>query len=228
MSTKDLAAVCQRAITVSDEPTYAVVRDNPLLMALKIVYGDYDTVYTKKTYSGKGILLVDADGNRDTPFSGMKSVLVGHAKLSDSPFQQEAIEIYAIFEKYGVDLDRYKWAEETAQMKKLLEELFKPENAAKIERMQLTFALNQINAAQIAFEKLFNEIAEENSELRMMESASSIRKTLQTTLINYLNVVQAMNSLPGWKELYAKLDEMVKAAHNSRQIAPKTNTPPVI
>lgn len=226
ISTKDLAALGQRTISISDEPAFAVVKDNPLLAAVKTVYNEYDTVYTKKAYSGKGELLVAADTERDTPFAGFKNILLGYAKISSSAFQQDAKDIYAIIEKYGIDLNRYKWAEETAQMKKLIEELDKPENAAKIERMQLTGVVAQIEEAQTAFEKLFNEIAGENSELRIMESASSYRKTLETALRNYFNVVKAMNGLPGWKELYAKLDEAVKAANNSKQNAPKKDTPP--
>lgn len=228
LSTKDLAALGQRTITISDEPAFAVVKDNPLLAAVKTVYTDYDAVYTKKAYSGKGDLLIEADGNRDAPFGGFKFILLGHIKVSSSPYRQDAKDIYAIVEKYGIDLDRYKYAEETAQMKKLLEELDKPENAAKIERMQLTPVVTQIKEAQTAFEKLFNEVAGENSELRMLESASSFRKTLEVTLRNYFNVVKAMNQQPGWKELYAKLDEVVKAANNSRPTPPKTDTPPPV
>ena len=225
LSTKDLAALSQRTIVVSDEPAFAVVKDNPLLASLKSVYNEYDTVYTKKAYSGKSDLLMDGDDDRDAPFGGFKFILIGHIKVSSSPYKQDAKDIYSIIEKFGIDLDRYKWAEESAQMKKLLDELYRPANAAKIERMQLTAVLNQIKDAQTAFEKLFVEIAGENSELRMMESASSFRKVLETALRNYFNLVKAMNQLPGWKELYAKLDEMVKAANNNRQGPPKTDTP---
>jgi hypothetical protein len=225
LSTKDLAALSQRTIVISDEPAFTVVKDNPLLAAVKTVYNEYDAVYTKKAYSGKGELLIEADSNRDAPFGGFKFILLGHIKVSSSPYRQDAIDIYAIVEKYGIDLDRYKWAEETAQIKKLIEELDKPANAAKIERMQLTAVLNQIKEAQTTFEALFNEIIGENAELRLMESATSFRKTLETALRNYFNVVKAMNQLPGWKELYAKLDEAVKAANNNRKNPPKTDTP---
>jgi len=225
LSTKDLAALSQRTIVVSDEPAFAVVKDNPLLASLKSVYNEYDTVYTKKAYSGKSDLLTEADSKRDAPFGGLKFILLGHMKVSSSPYQQDAKDIYSIIESFGIDLDRYKWSEESAQMKKLLDELYKPANAAKIERMQLTAVLTQIKDAQTAFEKLFVEIAGENSELRLMESASSFRKTLETALRNYFNLVKAMNQHPGWKELYAKLDEMVKAANNNRTSSPKTDTP---
>lgn len=225
LSTKDLAALSQRTIAISDEPAFVVVKDNPLLAAVKTVYNEYDGVYTKKAYSGKGDQLVEADSVHDIPFSGLKSILIGHAKVSSSPFQQDAKDIYTIIEKYGIDLDRYKWAEETAQLKKLIEELDKPENVIKIDRMMLRQIVDHLKETHFAFEQLFNEIAGENAALHMMESASSMRKALEAALRNYLNVVKAMNAQPGWKELYAKLDEMVKAANNSRPTPPKTDTP---
>jgi len=222
LSTKDLAALSQRIIIISDEPAFAVVTNNPLLTAVR---NDYDAVYTKKTYSGKGDLLIEADKKRDALFSGLKFILQGHIRISSSPYHQNAKDIYAIIEQYGIDLDRYKYAEETAQLKKLLEDLGKPENAAKIANMQLTSIVTQIAEAQSAFETMFNQAAGENSELRLQESATSVRLNLETALHNYLNVVKAMNTQPGWRELYAKLDEVVKAANSSRPITTKTDTP---
>lgn len=225
LSTKDLAALCQRSIAVSDETAYAVVKDNPLLTTVKTVYGEYDLLYTKKSYSGKGDLLLVFDRNRDMPFGGLKDILIGHSKIENSPYQQDAKDIYAIIVRFSIDLDRYKWAEETAQMKKLLEELDKPENAAKIGRMNLTAIVTQIKEAQLAFENLFNEVAGENSELRLMESATSYRKTMESALRNYFNLIKAMNIMPGWRELYFKLDEVVKAANNSKLSSKPTSAP---
>lgn len=214
LSTKELAVTSQRTIAVSGEPAFAVVKNNPLLMALETVYNEYDAVYVKKAFSGKSEQLAEADKNRDIPFGGLKSILVGYSKLSLSPNNQAAKDIYAIIEKYGIALDRYTYAEETAQLKKLLEELDQPANAAKIEQMQLTPVLTQIKSAQAAFEQLFNEVAGENSELRLMESATSMRQQLEAALRNYFNLVKAMSNVPGWKELYAKLDEIAKAVYS--------------
>jgi len=219
LSTKELAAMSQRTIAVSDEAAFAVVKNNPLLEALQAVYNDYDAVYVKKTFSGKSELLAEADKKRDTLFGGLKDILVGHSKLTVSPYYQSAKDIYAIIEKHDIALDRYKYAEETAQLKKLLEELDLTDNAAKIEQMQLAAIVSQLKTAQVEFEKLFNETAGENSELRLMESATSMRKNLEAALRNYFNLVKAMSSQPVWKVLYAKLDEIAKAVYNTKAAA---------
>jgi hypothetical protein len=216
LSTKDLATLSQRTITVSDEPTFSVIKDNPLLTAVKTEYDFYDSLYTKKAFSGRGEELIQADNERDAPFGALKNILLGHTKASSSPYQQEAKELYAVVEKYGIALDRLKFAEETAQLVKLLEELDKTENVAKIEHLLLTPIVTQLKEAQVAFEKLFNELAGENADLRQTESATSHRRNLEAALRNYFNVVTAMSALSGWKELYTKLDEVAKAANNRK------------
>lgn len=222
LSTKDLATLSQRTISVSDEPTFTVVKDNPLLAAVKTEYNYYDAVYTKKAFSGKGGELIKADDERDSPFGGIKDILSGHIKSSSSPCHQEAKDLYAIIEKYGIGLDRLKFAEETAQMKKLIEDFDKPENIEKIEKTHLTPIVSHLKVAHTAFEKLFNEIAAENAELRMLDSASTMRRRLETALKNYFNIVKAMKMQTGWSELYAKLDELSKAAFNSHPTINKT------
>jgi hypothetical protein len=219
LSTKDLAAMCQRTFTVSSEAAFTTVTNNPLLTALQTVYNEYDAVYVKKTFSGKSELLASADKKRDTLFGGLKDILLGHSKLSISSYNQTAKDVYAIIELHDIALDRFSYAEETAQLKKLLEELALPGNAAKVEQMQLTGIVTELKTAQAEFENLFNQAAGENSELRLMESATSMRQQLEAALRDYLNLVKAMSSQPVWKELYAKLSEVAKAVYNSRAAA---------
>jgi hypothetical protein len=54
LSTKDLASLSLSTIAVSDEPAFAVVKDNPLLAAVKTEYSYYDLLYAKKAFSGRG------------------------------------------------------------------------------------------------------------------------------------------------------------------------------
>ncbi len=219
LTTKDLAALCQRVIAISDEPAFAVVANHPLLDMLKAEYSDYDNIYTKKTSSGKGKLLAETDDLRDTTFTALKSILYGHSRAKASPVQQDAADIYTLIGKYGTDLIKYKYAEETASLKKLIEELEKPENKAKMQNMQLLPVFDELKANQVNFEKIFNDAAGENSELRLMSSASSTRHEVEATLHTYLTMVKTMTSQPGWRELYSKLDEAVKAAFNSHTTA---------
>ena len=54
LSTKNLATLAQRIINSSQTGNYTIVENHPLLLSLIASYQNYDTVYTKLTYSGKG------------------------------------------------------------------------------------------------------------------------------------------------------------------------------
>jgi len=226
LSTKNLATLAQRVISISKALFHPVVKDHVLLTEVESAYNDFDAVYTKSTYSGKGPVVAEADARRDEPFEGVKLLLSGYAKISGCSFQQDAKDLYAIFESFGLDLDRYSYSEQTAQMVKLIEELDKPVNVSKIVRLNFTEPFEIMKSAQSAFEKVFGEQAKANAELRQMESATSLRKNLETALRNYLTIVTAMKDLDGWKELYTELNEVVKAAKNSKQSSAES-LPPV-
>lgn len=214
-STSALGTLAERVVAVSAKPEYAFVNENPLLSNLKAEYANYFTVYGKQAYSGMGAEVLKADGKRDAPLSGVKTILLGYSKIHGYELQQDAVELYAVFQRRGLDLDTFTYADESIEYDKLLEELDRPANAAKLERLHLTVPYGMMKAGQAEFKAIFLEQTSANKELRMMQSASSLRGNLETALRNYLNVVGAMKSIAGWDVLYTELDEVLKAAANS-------------
>lgn len=107
------------------------------------------------------------------------------------------------------------YATETAQLKKLIEALEKPENQQRITNLALTTAFEELRKKQTAFEVIFAEQAEANGELRQIASASSTRKELEKAVRAYLNLSTAMKDIPDWTKLYYDLNEIVKASKNS-------------
>ena len=225
LSTKDLATLAKRIINLSDSGTYPVIKDHPLVTETKTKYADYDIVYVKQIYSGKGDNVADADKERDISFSNLKGFLNGYRKLSSVANHQSAEELYQIFKLFGLELYKLSYSSETAQMKKLIEELEKPENMAKIDALSLTAAFTDMKTKQTAFETLFAEQATANADLRNIKSASGIRKDLEKSLKSFLNLITAMKDVTDWKLFYADTDELVKAAKNSNLPEPKNNPP---
>ena len=121
----------------------------------------------------------------------------------------------SVFKIHGLDLDKLSYSAETAQMKKLIEELEKPETLNKLSALNLETIFNQLKTAQADFEAIYAEQAEANADLRQLPSASAIRKNLEVALKNYLNLLTAMKSVENWKLIYADINEIVKAAKNS-------------
>lgn len=229
LSTKDLATLAQRTINVSDSGTYAVITDHPLLAELKTKYADYDAVYAKQIYSGKGDEVARADKERDTSFSNLKAFLNGYRKLSSVANQQSAEDLYQIFKLFGLELYKLSYSSQTAQMKKLIEELEKPDNTQKLKDLKLTIAFDEMIDKQTAFEALFAEQAGANADLRQQKSASGIRKDLEKTLKSFLGLLTVMKDVTDWKLFYNDVNELVKAAKNC-DLPPTadkgTNNPP--
>ena len=220
LKTKVLATLAERTIAASNKVIYLVVKDNVLLTEVETAYEGYDAVYAKQTYSGKGVLVAEADERCDAPFEGIKSILSGFIKINGYSKQQEAKDLYHVIEVHGLDLDRYNYSEQTAAKKKLIEEFDLPENVIKIVSLSLTEVFGMQKTSHFDFIRVYDEQVAANSILRQTESATSIRKNVELTLRNYLNLVTAMKQMPGWKELYIELNELVKAARNSNLTSP--------
>ena len=174
LGTKDLATLAQRMINTIQSGKYAVIAGHPLTAALQSAYGDYDEVYTKQTYSGKGKDVAAADLERDEAYSNMKAFLNAYRKMTLVPHYQAAEDLYSVFKSFGLDLDRQSYSSQSAQMKKLIEALESTENQQKINALSLTATFADLKTKYENFETVFAGQAEANADLRTMPSGSGI------------------------------------------------------
>lgn len=214
LSTKDLATLAQRILSNIQSGKYPVITNHPLTATLEASFTEYDKVYAKQVYSGKGKDVATADQERDLAYTNLKAFLNGYRKLSTAAHYQSAEDLYGIFKKFGLDLDRLSYSSQTAQMKKLIEELETPENLQKISLLSLDVAFADMKTKHEAFEAIFADQAEANADLHQLTSATAIRKVLEKNLKSYLNLLTAMKDVPGWELLYSDTNELVKAAKN--------------
>ena len=215
LSTKDLATLAQRILANIQSGNYPVIANHPLTVPLQDSYAEYDEVYTKQTYSGKGNDVAAADHVRDVSYSTLKGFLDGYRMLTTAPNYQAAQDLYTVFKNFGLDVDRLSYSSQTAQMKKLIEELEKPENAQKFTDLSVMPAFTDMKTKHEDFEMLFATQGVQNANLRNMTSASAIRRDLEQKLKAYLQLLTAMKEVPDWQLLYNDTNELVKAAKNS-------------
>ena len=215
LSTKDLATLAQRIISNIQSGKYPVISNHPLTATLQASYNEYDVVYTKQIYSGKGQDVANADHERDVAYTNLKAFLNGYRKLQTAPNYQSAEDLYSVFKTFGLNLDRLSYSSQTAQMKKLIEELETPENQQNISLLSLNPAFTEMKTKHENFEAMFADQADANADLRNQSSASAIRKDLEKNLKAYLNLLTAMKEVSGWELLYTDTNELVKAAKNS-------------
>ncbi|MEG0925018.1 DUF6261 family protein [Chryseobacterium sp.] len=223
LGTKDLATLAQRILSNSQSGKHPVISNHPLIETLQTSYTEYDKVYTKQIYSGKGKDVAMADQDRDIVYANLKAFLNGYRKLPSAVNYQVAEELYEIFKTFGLNLDRLSYSSQTAQMKKLIETLEIPENKQKITLLSLDSAFTEMKAKQQYFETLFAEQAEANADLRQMTSATAIRKDLEKNLKSYINLLTVMKDVPGWELCYSDVNEHVKAAKNSSLVNKNKN-----
>jgi len=159
LGTKDLATLAQRMISTSNSGKYPVIVNHPLLINLQTSYTDYDQVYAKQIYSGKGKNVASADHERDLIYSNLKAFLNGYRKISSVPNFQFAEDLYEVFKTFGLDLDRLSYSSQSAQMKKLIAALELPENMQKLTGLSLHIAFAEMKIKHEAFETLFAEQA---------------------------------------------------------------------
>lgn len=223
LSTKDLATLSQRIINSSESGNFPVISNHPLLIDFKTMFVDYDEVYTKQIYSGRGGDVAGADRNRDIAFRSLKNFLNGYRKMPTMPNYHLGEDLFEIFKTYSLNLDKMSYSSQTAQMKKLIEELETSENIQKLNALLLLPSFNEMKAKHEAFELLFAEQAGANANLRQMKNASAIRRDLERILKSFLYMITAMKDIQDWRLLYADMNELVKAAKNSTLNKPNDN-----
>ena len=215
LTTKNLATLALRVIEASKTGKTQLGQQQPMLMDLEEKYRAYDEVYTKQTFSGKGKSVAEADEARDKAFSSLKNFLWGYRQVSSVPNADQAGELYEVIKLFGTDIDRLSYSAQSAQMKKLIEELDKPENTIKINVLSLSTAFMELKTKHQHFEQLYTEQAEANADLRKIPSATAIRRDLEKSLKSYLDLISIMKTQPDWADFYQEVNELVKSARNS-------------
>lgn len=228
LSNSILGSLADQTISTSKKEQYAVVKNNPLLEVLETEFTGYIAVFGKQTFSGMGTTVEKADIVRDADFCGMKTILLGYIKLPGFELQQEATDLYTIFENRGLDINTFSYANQTTEMDKLITDLDKPENLLKLDHLHLSVHFGKMKIDETEFKRIYSEQIGANSELRKMQSASSTRRNLENALHNYLNTVEAMKNFTGWNALHTELNEVVKSVRNSKQNPPKKDISPIV
>jgi len=151
-------------------------------------------------------------------------MLAGLIKLPPFAGQQNAVDLFSIFQNRGLDIHTYSYNDQTTEMDKLISELSTPGNLQKLESLHLSPYFELLKQAHAEFKAIYAEQLAANSNLRLMQSATSIRRNLEGALRNYLSIVEGMKSVTGWTELHAELNELVKSIRNSK-IGTRTEAP---
>lgn len=155
LGTKDLATLAKRTISTSKNAKYKMMENHPLLSELVEVSAQYDALYSKNYASGKGKEIAQADKARDKIFSKMKNFISAYQQMDVLPNHEKAKKLHEILLSFGTDLTKLSYSAESAQMKKLIEELSKTENQTLLAALSLETTFSELKNKQNHFETLF-------------------------------------------------------------------------
>ncbi|MFK8282870.1 DUF6261 family protein [Capnocytophaga cynodegmi] len=212
LSTKDLAALTERVIECVEKSNIDEAKTHLFMNKLKISYQKYYDVVSKKTFSGKGNTVAQANREREKAFSDMKIFLSGYVRVSSAPNVNDAIALYNHFQINKLKKEQLSYGEQTIRIGKIIEALSSDENQKYIKNLSLEIAFENLKIKQEAFKLLYNEQAQANAELRKQTSATKQRKELEEDLRRFLSLVTLMFDAGEWISLYNNLNEFAKAA----------------
>lgn len=210
IKTKNLGVLAQQVIQASKSGTYKLPEEHVLLKKLEDESREYTEAYTKPAYSQKGRSVLAADAARTQAYQRLRAYLKAYGEMPLLADYKDAAELYKVMRRF--DIRRMNYAEKSAEMKLLVEELEKPEHAERLKKLKLKPAFDELKALYEGFEDLYAEQASANAALRATPSATAIRRRLERALRDYINLLTAMRSLEGWDMIYGEVNELVKAA----------------
>jgi len=225
LSTKVLGNLADRTIELTNQPAYDTAINNPLIAELKNRSEEYNAVVIKKTFSGMGITIEEANLQRSSCDASFKRILAGLAGFKGTPQTDAASQLLHIYEETGSILNK-NYAEESVILDRRLAKLQEPANSALILQLNLTSQFEALLTAQTEFNHLFLTQAEANSALRQQRSATSIRQQLEDALRNLYGWINAQRNISPYDKLYSDLSEVIKAAKQSSRTQPKETLPP--
>lgn len=218
MNIDTMAELAKRILSITKHESYAMAQNHALVIKLEATLNNYLAVFDKLTFSGLGKQVADADILRDTLYIAFRDIITSYSKCSGLTDQQIATELKLIINQYGNGLHKLSYGDQSSHLDKLLEMLNSVDNQAKIAKLNLTECYVLLKNAQQAFTVLYRKQVAKNAELRSKLSASSMLKELTADVRNYLNFAEAMGNIEeSWKALSLELNEVLKAAKNSKQ-----------
>lgn len=198
-------AFSQNLISLSiQEQITDVTGDHPVFKQMQSSFGILQKSDDKPSYNGQTQNLRTLNKTRIALFHSLKKQVEGQSQGVGLQNQEIAKEVYAIFPKYAKELTKSSLASKSATLNQLIRELSEVRWQTKLTTLHVTETFNLLKTAQQQFDDAYLLQNKENTKLSHQPSTSQYRKIFMKDLQRYLNLIDAMQHQPVWKELYAE------------------------
>jgi hypothetical protein len=173
--------------------------------------------------------MAEKDLVRDTAIRALFKLVEGYIYIPIAEMKEAALVVNNILEQYGLSIQNEDYAEESANIESLLNDLSKPAVVIAIAKLQgVPETVTALNAAQKDFENVALQQAEGESVKKDLASASQLKKEsiteINNSLVGYMNTMAKVN--PATYEATAKtIAELIDKNNELVKRRSKTNEP---
>lgn len=142
--------------------------------------------------------MAEKDHVRDMAIRSLFKLVEGYTYIPVAEVNEAALVIENVLVQYGMDIQNEDYAEESADVESLLNDLNKTDVAAAIAKLQgVTEIISALSTAQKDFETVALQQAEGERVKKDLASASSLKKEavkeINSNLVGYLNTMAKVN-----------------------------------
>lgn len=178
-----------------------------LYQILVLLYGEEKAAYIKQRVSATTEQIKEAHRVRIDIFIFMMQIITANRKCPTTAARNAARELEAVCRGYR-NAPELTYSECSAAITHLLEDLFKEENVAHLETLDLGASAEQLTSANDAFNALYLDRTNEAERIRSLAKMKEIRPKVDEA---YRNCVETVNALQQINEMITE-DATVKAS----------------
>ncbi|MGQ1910861.1 DUF6261 family protein [Marinifilum sp. RC60d5] len=142
--------------------------------------------------------MAEKDFTRDMAIRALFQLVEGYVYIPIPEMKEAALVVEAVLEQYGMGIQNVDYAEESADIESLLNDLAKPDVVTAIAKIQgVAETISALAASQKDFENVVLQQAEGESVKNDLVSASQLKKNaiveINTNLVGYMNTMAKVN-----------------------------------
>ncbi len=172
--------------------------------------------------------MAEQDLVRDMAIRTLFKLVEGYVHIPIAEMKEAAKLVNTILEQYGLSIQHEDYAEESADIESLLNDLSKADIVIAIAKLQgVPETIDSLNKAQKDFENLALQQAEGESAKKDLASATTLKKEIiveiNTNLVGYMNTMAKVKpdiyaaTANTIAELISKNNELVKRRKKSNE-----------
>ncbi|MDM8159712.1 DUF6261 family protein [Labilibaculum sp. K2S] len=172
--------------------------------------------------------MAEKDDVRDSSIKALFKLVEGYVHIPIATMQEAALVVENVLQQYGLSIQNEDYAEESADIDSLLNDLSKPDVVAAIAKLQgVPETIDALSTAQKDFENLALQQAEGESVKKDLASASQLKKEgiieINDNLVGYMNTMAKVKpatyeaTAKTIAELIDKNNELVKRRHKTNE-----------